>query len=114
MDFVEWGFDIGIFVHPSYPTFTVSNLSSQGSRVLEKDRPTIIPAGKIVVAVDAKWKERHGCETGRRLRAAVKIPEVGKVWSVVLPLVSGVVDGVFEPERVVSELLPINTEVMKI
>ena len=85
--------------------------------------------------------ERNGKETGRHLRAAVKIPQVKKVWSVVLPLVSRVsnktyrdylgccpndlvfvvpptlergLEGVFEPERAVSELLPVTTEFMKV
>jgi hypothetical protein len=74
------------------------------------------------------------------LRAAVLLPDVKERWSVVLPLVSRIVnktyrdylgccpndlvflvppaverglEGVFEPERVVSELLPITTEFMK-
>ena len=84
--------------------------------------------------------ERNGKETGRHLRAAVLLPDVKERWSVVLPLVSRIVnktyrdylgccpndlvflvppaverglEGVFEPERVVSELLPITTEFMK-
>jgi hypothetical protein len=84
--------------------------------------------------------ERNGKETGRHLRAAVLLPDLKERWSVVLPLVSRIVnktyrdylgccpndlvflvppaverglEGVFEPERVVSELLPITTEFMK-
>jgi hypothetical protein len=84
--------------------------------------------------------ERSGKETGRHLRAAVTLPEVRAMWSVVLPLVSRVInktyrdylgcspndlvylvppaverglEGVFEPTRVVSELLPVSTGFMK-
>ena len=114
VDCVEWDFNIGIFECPSYPTSTLSNLSSHGSKVLEQDRPTIIPAGKIVVAVDAKLIERNWQKTGRQLRAVVKIPEVGKVRSVVLPILSGVVKEVFELEKVVYELLSVTAEFMKV
>jgi hypothetical protein len=85
--------------------------------------------------------ERNGKESGRHLRAAVTIPEVRSVWSVVLPLICRIInktyrdylgccpndlvylvppavergfEGVFEPSRMVSELLPVSSEFMKV
>jgi hypothetical protein len=84
--------------------------------------------------------ERSGKETGRHLRAIARIPQVRAIWSVVIPLVMKVVnstfrdylgccpndlvylvppmvdrgfEGVFEPQRMVSELLPVSTEFME-
>jgi hypothetical protein len=84
--------------------------------------------------------ERSGKETGRHLRAIVRIPQVKLIWSVVIPLIMRIVnnafrdylgccpndlmylvppavergfEGVFEPQRVVSELLPVSSAFME-
>ena len=82
-------------------------------------------------------QERNGGETIRHLKALVRLPETKKIWSVVLPLVSQIMNrlyrwylgccpndlvylvppnvdrGLFEPFRPHDEVLPVTTQFMQ-